>query len=495
MDWLAVYLPGLPLEALALPPADGGRVVLDAVGAQRIVCVADPTARAAGVRPGMPWSSARLLCPGLQSHTRAPVQEAALLKTLALTCSRFTPQLVVRQTGQAGLWLHVGPSLRLFGGLRALVADLRASLAACGMQARLGAAPTPLAAWLFARLPRPGAGAWQQRLGALPLVPALAVLDAAPRLAELLQGIGARTLADVRALPRAGLQRRGGGELLAQLDRAWGDAPDPQRWFVFPPRFALGLELLQRADDALALAFAAQRLVQALAGWLGAQWLAAAAFSLWLQHETTGRHAQAPTRLRVELGQPSRQAPQLMTLLRERLQRCALPAPVYGLRLVADEVQPDAGRAATLWSDATQQADDLRALLDRLSARLGAEQVCRLAPVADHRPEHAMQAWPAIGAPPPRALDVSVPDLPRPAWLLPAPLPLPTAADGRPQLGGRPLVLRSRAERIEAGWFDERGAASRDYHVAEASDHRLCWVYRERGGGADARWYLHGLFG
>jgi protein ImuB len=494
MRWLAVSLPALPLEALGPPaggPAGSARVVLDEQGGRRCVCVADARARAAGVRPGMPWASASALCAGLQPLPRMPLREAALLQLLALALGRYTPQLVVR-AGE-GLLLDVGASLRLFGGLRPLVQQLRSDMAATGVSARLGVAPTPLAAWLFARLPRVAGADSAQRLAALPLAPALVVLQAAPRLAELLHGIGLRTLGDVRALPRAGLKRRGGAALLAQLDRAWGEVPDPQIPFEPPPQFALALELMQRADDALSLAFAAQRLLQALAGWLAAQWLAAAAFSLWLQHETSGRHAHPPTRLRIELGQPSRDAAQLMSLLRERLQRCELPAPVYGLKLVADTVRPDAGRAGQLWKGAAEQADDMRALLDRLSARLGPEKVCRVALRADHRPERAAIAWPAIGAPPAEAAPAA-PDLPRPAWLLPAPQPLASDADGRPLLAGRPLVLRSRhAERIEAGWFDG-AVASRDYHVAEASDARLCWVYLERGHAA-AGWFLHGWFG
>jgi protein ImuB len=54
-------------------------------------------------------------------------------------------------------------------------------------------------------------------------------------------------------------------------------------------------------------------------------------------------------------------------------------------------------------------------------------------------------------------------------------------------------VLASRAERIEAGWFDGQ-PVSRDYHVAQTRDHRWLWVYRERRG-AQAQWFLHGVFG
>jgi protein ImuB len=74
------------------------------------------------------------------------------------------------------------------------------------------------------------------------------------------------------------------------------------------------------------------------------------------------------------------------------------------------------------------------------------------------------------------------------------PQPLALNALERPLLDGGALQLLSRAERIEAGWFD--GApVRRDYHVAFTARHRLCWVYREQaprldGGG----WFLHGWF-
>ena len=45
-------------------------------------------------------------------------------------------------------------------------------------------------------------------------------------------------------------QKRGGGALLNLLDRAYGQAPDPQPWFEVPERFAVALELMHRADDA-----------------------------------------------------------------------------------------------------------------------------------------------------------------------------------------------------------------------------------------------------
>ena len=491
MLWLALHLPWLPLEAVA----SGAQALPRCVMHDRAVLLADPTAQAAGITPGMSIPSALALLPALLPLARDPAREQQLLQLAALAAARYTPHIVL---GDQLLQLEVRGSLRLFGGLAALLRCLRRSLDVLGLQPRLGIAPTATAAALLARHAAPGAAQATTRPQAQRRLDALPLQAAAPALADLLHGIGCRTLGDVRALPRKGLQRRGGAALLALLDRAYGDAPDPQAWFEPPRQFVQTLELLQRADETALLDGAAQRLVQALAGWLAHQWLGAAAFSLWLQHETRGRQAAAPTRLRIELGQPSRDAAQLMLLLRERLSRCTLPAPVYGLHLRLDEAVALAGQAAALpfgsdrggarWHDAAQDEKNLLALLDRLSARLGAQHVQRWETRADHRPEKAAQASPASEAPP---RSVEAPPRPRPTWLLPEPLPL-AEHEGRPLHGG-PLQLHGGPERIEAGWFD--GApVCRDYHVASGPDHRLRWVFRELRG-TQSGWFLHGLFG
>jgi protein ImuB len=460
------------------------------------------------------------------------VREAAFVEHMALALARYTPAVVVEPDS---VLLEVSASLRLFGGVRVLQRALRATVRACGVQqVRIAAAPSARAASLLARLApavpagappprrpaaRTGAAApaarrmasaadrdtsldpvqaWYQhtraRLDALPLTAALAAWQLPERTAQLLHGIGCRSLADVRALPRTGLQRRGGGALLEYLAQAYGEAPDPRPWFTPPPGFELGLELLHRADDAAMLVFAAERLVQPLAGWLAQQWLAASRIALHLRHETRRHQALPDTVVRIGLGEASRDAKQIGLLLRERLQRTELPAPVYALKLRLEEAVSHVGIEAALWRDPQRSGDDnSRGLIDRLTARLGPERVQRLFLQADHRPERAMSSVPAseanLGAD--AALPAPAPAPPRPTWLLPEPLRLQEQA-GRPLHGG-PLTLRSRAERIEAGWFDGE-LVSRDYHVAVGRDHRLRWVFRERRGDV-AQWYLHGLFG
>lgn len=517
MLWLALHLPWLPLEALgpAPRPADGTPPPPRAVIEQHRLRVVNASARALGLEEGMSTATALSLCPALHGLPRQPAAEAAFVRLLAMALSCYTPQVVLQPDA---VLLEVSGSLRLFGGLAGLGGRLRRTLQQVGAHVRIGMAPTAAAAALLARVPGAGGRPGRARtldaaaalLDALPLPPVLQALELPPRLGELLQGIGCQRLGQVRALPRTGLQRRGGGLLLLALDRAYGHAPDPQAWYEPPQQFELGCELMHRADDAAMLVFAAQRLVQPLAGWLQRQWLAAARCTLWLLHEGAGRQARPPTPVRLAVGDPTRDAAQLLLLLRERLQRTELPAPVYGLRLKLDEAVALAGHEGRLAlvsgaGAGTEEADPqaFRSLVDRLTARLGAEQVRKLAPCDDHRPERAFQPVPAratatvaavpSGSPAPAALCT------RPAWLLPQPLPLAEHA-GRPVHGG-PLLLRTRAERIESGWFDDE-LVCRDYHVAEGSDHRLRWVFRQRRmGDADtagepaAHWFLHGLFG
>ena len=528
MLWFALHLCALPLEALlaALPaaPGAGGNGPARCVVEQRRVLLADNRADAAGVQSGMSAASAAAVLPGLHMLARDTARETAFVERLALALARYTPAVVIEPDG---VLLEVAASLRLFGGARTLGLAVRATVHASGaQQVQMAVAPTAGAASLLARLmpakassprrpaPRrsasaaaPGSdacattadpiAAWHQhtrrRLDALPLVAALAAWQLPERTAGLLHGIGCRTLADARALPRAGLQRRGGSVLLERLAQAYGEAPDPRVWFTPPPGFEIGLELLHRADDAAMLVFAAERLVQPLAGWLAQQWLAASRIALHLRHETSRHQALPDTPVRIGLAQASRDAKQIGLLLRERLQRTLLPAPVYALTLKLEEAVSHAGREAALWRDPQHHAeDDCRGLIDRLGARLGPERVQRLQLRADHRPERAMVAASASAVAAGSAIiEPPLPTLARPTWLLPEPLGL-QEQDGRPVHGG-PLTLRSRAERIEAGWFDGE-PVSRDYHVAEGRDHRLRWVFRERRAEA-AQWYLHGLFG
>jgi len=333
---------------------------------------------------------------------------------------------------------------------------------------------------------------------------------------EALQGMGLRTLADLRCLPRSGVARRFSAALLDELDRAYGSVPDPRINIVLPPAFESRLELFARADTTEQVLHGTGLLLDRLIAWLAAQHAFVRRFTLVMQHEPRWRRdAQTPseTALDLALAEPSRDRAHLLVLLRERLARLALPAPTLELRLHAADIAKRAPPNTELFPTSRSEREGLLRLIERLQARLGHERVQCLAAVDDHRPElatvvrpadaqavcraHAAAELPATTRP---AADyASAEPAPgvklRPVWLLNEGEPL-HERDSWPLLEGQPLQLLSGPERIESGWWDMR-LVERDYFIAQLPDGALVWIYRTRQLASNPRpgWFLQGRFG
>jgi protein ImuB len=413
--------------------------------------------------------------------------------------------------------LEVQSSLRYFGGLQSLLQRLQRALVPLGHRLHLADAPTALGAALLARVHRRFDG----------VDPALTqrALDAAPVWLlgpgrahwEALQGMGLRTLADLRCLPRSGVARRFSAALLDELDRAYGAVPDPRVSIVLPPVFESRLELFARADTTEQVLHGAGLLLDRLIAWLAAQHAFVRRFTLVMQHEPRWRSdARTPgeTTLELALAEPSRDRAHLLVLLRERLARVALPAPTLELRLHAADIAQRAPPNTELFPTPRSEREGLLRLIERLQARLGHERVQCLAAVDEHRPELATVVRPAdaqavcrahavaAAAPTARATDDdhdSAEPTPgikvRPVWLLNEGEPL-HERDSLPLLEGQPLQLLSGPERIESGWWDMR-LVERDYFIAQLPDGALVWIYRTRQLAANPRpgWFLQGRFG
>ena len=451
-------------------------------------------AHGAGVREGMRRGGAMMLAPHSDFRQRAPQLEVEARHAVAMALLQFTPQLA--EAEEDTLLLDIGASLRLFGGIRALCRRVMSSMRALGFTAVLSCAPTARGAWLLAR---GNAGRALTMTGLLRRIAPLpcALLPPARPYLDWLEGIGCRNLGELRRLPRPGLQRRCGRALLDMLDDAHGERPELHEWLEAPTSFRARMELFDRVENAEALLFGAHRLLLQLTGWLTARHLAVERISLLLEHER-GRVARPATVIDVVLGEPAWRDTHLVRLLKERLAKQVLDAPVIGLCLEAPQVQPMAAPSESLFPEPGGSKEDWQRLLELLSARLGAENVLQAAPRADYRPEQA-NSWVSVQEKiRPAELRAQLPpdvgSLPRPAWLLEKPIAL-LLRDHRPYYGS-PLRIRSTGERIEAGWWGE--PQTRDYFMAEGEDRAYYWLYRERSdadGDTSPRWYLQGLFG
>ena len=450
----------------------------------------DTAARAQGVVAGMRCGGVLTLAPDADLRDRDLAREDETVHGVAYALLQFTPNVVIADENV--VLADVSASERLFGGLRALRRRIRRAVADFGVTSVSAIAPTSQAAWIMARAGGGVAlseGSLARRLAQIPL----GVLPAARRYADWFDGLGCTTIGDVMRLPRAGLKKRCGTALLDSLDRATGAAPEAHEWLAMPPAFAARVELPDRIEHVEAALFAARRLTLQMTGWLSARQLAVARFVVSLEHER-GRAAIPPTEIEVALGEPTWHEEHIVRLLKERLARVELAAPVIALRLEAKEVREAEAPSDSLFPEPGGTPQDHARLMELLSARLGAENILRACPVADYRPEIAARWVPVNSAARPGRAEIPG-DLPRPVWLLDEPIQL--IMRGHRPLYGTPLRMVSPGERIECGWQDGH-IVTRDYFVAESENHLHYWIYRERVGSREEqapRWFLHGLFG
>ncbi|MEO5655623.1 MAG: DNA polymerase Y family protein, partial [Nitrosospira sp.] len=306
------------------------------------------------------------------------------------------------------------------------------------------------------------------------------------------------TLADLRRLPRGGMARRFGTDLLMELDQAYGDLPDPQKWFEAPEYFQQKMELMAQVENAGMLLLPIQRMTEQMCGWLASRYTAVSTFSLILHHEYSLRQPHRSTPINIRLSEQSDDPDHLMILLRERLERTKLMAPVCGLELVADEITAGIEANLELFPTAQSEATSLNRFIEKLSSRLGPQAITSLQAVSDYRPECSQRFSPSgIDGFSCRGThrDRIPAELIRPAWLMETPLKL--KLQRQQPVYGSLLKLISGPERIEAGWWDD-GAITRDYFIAENNLGQLLWIYCEydpAGKNKKKDWYLQGLFG
>jgi protein ImuB len=413
---------------------------------------------------------------------------------------QFTPH--VARLDEAWL-LEASATLRLWGGRKGLLRRLFHDTQPL-TPAQWAQAPTALAALGLLRLNLRGESAPPRVPQDLPLD----VLSAAREHAATLERIGCRSWGDLRALPRAGVARRFGSDLLEALDCAYGGRPESFSWLQLPEAFDSRLELAALATSAPELMWAAQRLLTQLQVWLQARHRGVLALELeWTLdlRRLNGVRLPSHERIVVRTAQPVQDIAHLRRLLGEHLSRATLAAPANHLRLRSLETRPWAGASKSLLPEDRVKGERLHQLVERLSARLGEDNVLVPGRQADHRPER-MQRWQraslALQAAAAReSAQRALPcDALYPPWLLPRPLRLEVRGE-KPHYQGA-LRLLAGPQRLETGWWDSQSqVATRDYFIARSDEAGLLWVYRERlAAGAQGeeappvRWFLQGIY-
>jgi protein ImuB len=494
-----------------------------ASGGVRLIAL-NKAAQEAGLSRGMMLAGAKALVPDLVVADSDPVQESGDLLALARWAMRWTPYVspVKGLAYTDALFLDITGCAHLFGGEQAMLADMLRAMRALGLTARVACAATPGAAFALARfapdalhgLSAPDGASLRDLIAAMP-VEGLRIGEAT---ATSLRALGLKTIGALAGQSSAALARRFGIDLVRALDRARGqeeEAIDPVSE-VIPRRVRLRLMEPLMTRDGL------QKAIGKAAGEI----------CTLLERYNEGAGRVVVNLYRVDgvvltlqggAGRPHRDAVLWNRVLAERIEALAggegldlgfgidlieIGAPVVE---VLEEVVIDLDPVAAA---ALASADALHRLADRMSARLGAGRVTRVAAVASHVPERASIILPCAAgevAPsvslrstaPPQAGRAQTSAFPphiaarRPAMLLDHAELIEAIAevpDGPP----RQFRWRALSFRVACAQGPERILCgedhARDYYRVETTGGQRFWLYRQGLPGVveRPRWYVQG---
>jgi len=518
--WLAVYLPRLKTDRLIRAgrgPSDDRPLAVYAKekGALQLKAV-DLRASKLGLNLAMSLADARAMQPKLEAVEEDLEEDARALDNIAAWCERFTPIVVVDPP--EGLFLDISGCAHLFGGEEKLRTEIVTRLRAQGFGSRAAIAPTPGAAWAFARYRkqerRPqqnlreslqaslaAAEDWQAELAALP-VDALR-LD--PNAAALLRRLGLKSVGQILHAPRSSFAARAGENAMLRLDQALGrekEALTPRR--PPPPVFAVRrfLEPVFTADVVL-------QVTQDLCGDLIEKLDVRGAGILLVELVLFGVDGRDRV-IGVNVSKPLREVKPLMRLFREKLNIVGenLNAE-FGFEAARLDVvrlaEFDERTQALVSVEASASEEQIAGIVDVLGSRLGAKRVVRPQVHDEHAPERAAGWRSALGkggedepqTPPKDGVQRRPVRLFSPGQQIEVMASVP---DGPPirfrwRRVMREVVRAEGPERISGDW--QKRERTRDYYRVEDKQGRRYWIYREGFYGeseAQPHWYVHGLF-
>ncbi len=467
-----------------------------------------------GLEVGLPLANARAICPDVQVFDADEAADQALLEAIADWCDRFTP--LVALDPPHGLLLDISGCAHLFGGEAAMLRTVCDQFARQGFVVNAAIASTPVCARTMTRAVRSCIvpdGDEARAVSSLPVF-ALCADDAITR---GLRRAGLKTIGEVASRAPHEISARFGSAFTGLLQQALGQGDAPINPRKPPPDFMVEKRFAEPVATDTVIAAILSSLAQMLVGAMdkqgkGARRLEASFF------RTDG----AVRTIAVDAGQPVTKVNMIDRLFRERLDALADPLdPGFGfdlIRLSADHVEIVVQEQLDFDTRA-QDNDDVAALVDRLSARLGSARVVVHLPQDTHIPERAALPVPAqrhLGAASiaewPERVEAEPPLRPLRMFEQPEQIDVPFAAvpDGPPRrfTWRRVTHIVTRVEgpeRIAMEWWkNEKSAFTRDYFRVEDAEGFRFWIYRDglydrelidaKGEGIKPKWFVHGLF-
>ncbi|MES2824352.1 MAG: DNA polymerase Y family protein [Pseudomonadota bacterium] len=497
--WLALRFSHLPLEVCQLEDAANKPIVI--IEKQRVIYL-NKCAYAAGVRYGVDITTAQLLSQ-CETHPRDKQKEVTALNELSAQLYQFTPYIetyICQHVPQSGLLLEISTCLKLFSGVRALVAQIVHYLQSTAYTCEYGFAHSAKGAWLLSFQPTEITGdetkeIFCERLKNLPIQ----LLHDFPAVIDALKKTGFATLGDItrqiEAQKISSIKKRFGVAFTQTICDIFAIEQDLQQRSLFDKPltvyqplevFSENIQFDYPISQSDQLHYPIEHLLQNLSQYLRKRQFACQHIE-WQFSDIY--HNQFLLPVHSDSEESHWQLLYDLTLI--QLDNRELPFAVDSLTLTCRDASLVQHQSQTLAFDHSRKsrsgARSFAITMAKLKARLGDAAIYKLSYRDALLPETS-QATIALH----EAANQQLPDIHkkalRPTWLLPAPAIIEERKQGLYWRG--PLTLVVGPERIRSSWWETPSA--RDYFIAQRHDHVRLWVFLDLH---IKTWHVHGIFG
>lgn len=353
-----------------------------------------PRTQRLGVAPGQTIVEASALVAGLrvEAVTRAELKE--LLLAIAEAVRDLGITVSFDEVSCDTVWLDVTGVAPLFGGEESLAFEIRERVRLLGHLNRVAVAAGPRIAQAVARHGPPAqSGIQVVTRDETPSVMRNLPLCALPLERELLAWftqLGVLTVEDLLQLPARSVSARLGPRARKVLELARGHDDFPLVPCVFARHLEQKMEWEEPSEGISPLLFALRGLTGKISARLQGRGESVTRLELDLIHDAgIARHRGIAARLSLEfeLSSPLRSQSDLERVVRSRLERTQLQAPVVGMVLYASGLTGQVMHQLEFGQGNALDSTELPVLLAELQAEMGKERVGLLQAVDHHRPE------------------------------------------------------------------------------------------------------------
>jgi protein ImuB len=484
-DWFTRRQPELRNVPFVLTTSNHGRMVVTAVNS---------LAQKQGVDAGMVLADARAMIPSLQVLDDRPELPVKLLTGIAEWCIRFTPfiaidlphSLILDATGCAHLW----------GGEEKYLTEIITRLKKFGYHVRAAIADTIGAAWAITHFRKNKnvieSGGQTTELLLLPTAALRIELQTLQRLEKL----GLRQIKDIVSMPRSALRRRFGESFCKRLNQALGYEEEIIQPVQPIEPYCEWLPCLEPIATSTGIEIALQRLLDALCSRLSQEekGLRLASFKCY---RVDGKVEQ----IGIGTNHPSCNSKHLFKLFQNKIESIEPALGIELFTLDASKVEDASPMQERLWEN-NGGLDDIRLaeLLDRLSGKIGTQNIHRYVPDEHYWPERSYKPASSINE---KIQSTWKVERPRPLHLLSVPEPIIVTAivPDYPPMNFRykgklhKIINADGPERIEQEWWLQDGQ-HRDYYYVEDEEGYRYWLFRSGHYDAEKtyKWFIHGFF-